>query len=198
MCHVPDTYSYDNTIFAVSPACAAGRGDPDRGFLCGWRRGSGGWVRHRAAWSGQRRGSLDTGPTGATRDRAALSGGAWAGQAADADAAFPAGGCDGHNRRRLALQGTGRGCGRDQGRPIGGELYRDEATCPAGRVFRRALLADPAGGDRRSQRSARPLAGCHAALGCQPRRPARTGRSALAGRAVPVTRQAAGGMGGTP
>jgi hypothetical protein len=197
VCHVPDTCFCDDSISNVSPACAAGRVNPDRGFLCGWRGRGGGWLRHGTAWPWKRGGSLDSGPSGAARNRAALSGRAWATQAADADAAFPASGCDDGGRGGIALQGAGGSDRRNPGQSSGSELHRDKAAGPAGRGNGCPLLADPAGSDHRSKCGARPLADRHAAFGGQPGRPARTRRSALAGRAVPVTRQTTREMGGT-
>lgn len=197
MCHVPDTRSFNDKIAAVISSCAAGRGDPDRSFPCNRCRGGGGWIRHGAAWSWPRCGSLDSGPAGAARDGAALSGGAWVAQTSDDGSTFPPRRCDDRHRGRIAVQGAGCGDRRNPGRSCGSEFHHDEEAGASGRGDRRALLADPAGGNRRSQCGARSLADHDASFNDQSRRCARSGRSALAGRVVPLARRAAGGMGGT-
>ena len=197
MCHAPDTCSSDDKIAAVSSPCAAGRGNPVRGFPCNRRRGGGYRIRCDAAWSWRWCGSLDSGQAGAARDRAPFSGRTWPAQTFDGDAAFSTGGCDDGGRGRIALQGAG-GCGcRNSWRSCSGEFHRDEAACIASRSIRCALLADPACGECRPECCTRPLADFHAALGRQPRRSARARRSALAGRTVPVARRAAGRVGRT-
>lgn len=196
MRHVPDTCSFDDTSPAVHLSRTAGRRYSVRNLsrsrggncCCGFCSDP---DRHAG-----RAGSVDSGQAGTVRNRAPIPGRTWLSQIADADAAFPAGGCDGRGRRGLALQGAG-GCGRrDSGQPHGPELQRDEAIGATGRSRGSALLADPAERDRRSECRARPLADCHAAILGQPRRCPSTRQPALAGGVVPVARWATRRMGG--
>lgn len=194
--HVPDTCSFDDKSPAVHLSRTAGRRysvrnlshSRGRSCCCGFCSDP---DRHAG-----RAGSVDSGQAGTMRDRTPIPGRTWPSQIADADAAFPAGGCDGCGRRGLALHGAG-GCGRrDSGQPRSSELQRDEAIGATGRSRGSALLADPAERDRRSECRARPLADCHVAIPCEPRRCPRTRQSALAGGVVPVARWATGRVGG--
>lgn len=198
MCHVPDGCPFHDTSPATGLMCATGWRAAVRGFCRNGRRDGGNRIRCGAAWSWGGPRAVGAGPGGAARDRAALSARAWAAQAADADAAFPAARCPDRGRGGVALQGAGGGGRRNPGRSCGIDLHRDEAAGFQGRGDGCALLADPAGGDCRSQRGARPLAHRTAAIGRQRGRSARAGRSALAAGTVPLARRTAGGMGGPP
>ncbi len=198
MCHAPDTCACHDAIPAGRHFYTAGGGHPVRGFSHNRGRGGGGWLCAGADWSCGRTDPLDSGPDGAARNRETLSAGSWFGRTADADAAFAAGGCDGRSRGRVALPGAGCGNCRNPGQSSGGKLHRDKAVSPSVRGDGRAVLADPAGGNRRSECRARPLADLRIALGGQPRRPPRSRRSTLADRAFPLARRTTGGMGGTP
>ncbi len=196
VCHAPNGCTFRSPGPAAGGPCAAGRCNPVRGLCRARGRGGRDRVRPGAAWlwSGAR--ALASGSAGTAGDGAPLSGRAWAAKTPDGDAAFPPGRCDDRGRGGIALPGAGCGHRRNPGQSGSGELYGDEAAGLAGRSLGRALLADPAGGECRSERGARSLADCHAALCRQSRRSARARRSVLAGGAVPVARRAAGGMGG--
>lgn len=198
VCHVPNGCTFHNPSSAVGFPCAAGRRNPVRGLSRTGGRGGRDRVRPRAAWLWSGVCALDSGPAGAAGNGATLSGRAWAAKTTDGDAAFPAGRCDDRGRGGVALPDVSCGHRRNPGQSDGGKLYGNEAAGLAERGLSRALLADPAGGECRSERGARSLADCHAALGLQSRRSACTRRSMLAGRAVPIARQAAGRMGGAP
>jgi hypothetical protein len=196
VCHAADRDFFHDTGSAGERPCATNWHNPVRGFCRNGRRGGGDRVCCCAAWSWRGAGPMGSGSGGAARDRAALSGRSWSSQAADTHAAFPARRCPDRSRGGVALQGAGCGGRRNPGQSASAELHCDETAGDAGRGDGFILLADPAGGDCRSERCARPLADRLAALGGQSGRSARTGRSALAGRAVPVARPQAGHMGG--
>lgn len=198
MCHAPDARTFDRTSPAVRLSWATDKHHFVRGFSHAWRRGRRCGVCPVPNQHAGRAAFVVSGPTGAARNWAALSGRAGQRpQTPDADAAFPAHRCHGRSRGGAALQGAGCGGRRNSGRSGGGEFYRDETFGPAGRDGWCALLVDPAGGKRRSECCARPLADCASAVGGKSRRPARTRKSALAGGVVPFARWPAGGMGGT-
>jgi hypothetical protein len=196
--HVPNGCTFHSPSSAVGFPCAAGRRNPVRGLSRIRGRGGRDRVRPGAAWPRGGACALDSGPTGAAGKGAALSGRSWSAKTPDGDATFPAGRCDDRGRGGVALPGVGCGHRGNPGQPDGGELYGDEAAGLAERGLCRALLADPAGGECRSERGARSLEDCHASLGLQSRRSACARGSMLAGRAVPIARRAAGNMAGAP
>lgn len=160
-----------------------------RGFCRNTGRRGGGWVcpvtdcqKHRADF-------VDSGSDVAPRNRTAAS---WrnGGPLHSAAGRGTPRRCAGGGGRGFALQGIGRCGGRDLGQPTHAELHRHQTSGLAGRGCGSALLADPSCRHRRSECGARPLAHSIAAVCPQPRRHHGPRRSALAGGAVSVARQA--------
>ena len=169
---------------------------PVRG-LCRHGRGCrGGGLCAVAPGQGCCPGPVDPGPAIVPGNRAALCWRSGRAQRAHAAPCPPARRAD-RGRRGVALQGPVGGGGRDLWQPARAGLHRNQTSGPAGRGDGGALLADPAWWGARSQRRARPLAGRIIALGPEPGRCNGPRRSALAGRAVPVARQATRPLGGT-
>jgi len=196
VCHAPVACTISETSPAGLLPRAAGIRCIVRSLSCTWCRGSCcGFCSVPNQHTG-RANPVDSGLAGTARGWTPISDRAWLPQILDADAAFSFGRCDGRGRRGPALQGAGGCCRGDPGRSCGPDFYHNEALGPAGRGRWRALLADPAGGERRSERRTRSLANCQTSFGVKPRRYACARQSTLASGIVQVALWTAGGMGG--
>ena len=165
-----------------------------RGIDCGCR---GYGVRAVAACQKHSPRFVDTGSVVAPGNRATTSSGPWYWAVFSAAGNRASCRCADRGGRRIALQGACCGGGRNIRRSACIEFYRNKAIGVAGRGYAGSLLVDPARGHSRSQRGTGPVARGIAAVCNQPRRYEGAGRSALAGRTVPVPRQAALHLGST-
>ena len=140
--------------------------------------------------------SMDSGSAITPGNRAATSFGPWIWAATSVDAYRAAHRCSDRGGRGVALQGACGSGGRDMGRSVRIEFYRDEATGAAGRGDGGSLLACQARGNGRSQCGTGPVAHSVTAIRPRSRRYQSARRSALAGRVIPIPRQTTWHMGG--
>ena len=98
------------------------------------------------------------------------------------------------SRGRAALRGHFSRRGRDLGQSESAGFHRQQAPCHARRNGGHSVLADPSWRKARPQRRARTLAAPFASVTATQGRRESAGRAALACRAVPLTRSAAGPM----
>lgn len=198
MSRAPHASLPEDTLVVPCPACVACRSNAKRGFPHNWSRGRCRQIHCESAWTWEKAGAVDSGLCDATRLWSTLSGWAWPGSTDDDVETFPASRCDDRSRGRIALPDAGCGDCRNLWQSPSSELHRDEAVGLTRRGIRGALLADPAKGHRRPQRSTCSVARKCSAFNTQPGRCLCAGRSALADQLVSVTRRTAGRMGSAP